>query len=321
MQWKRRKTGGSQSSSVQAGSARRMARGAVAGAVLLAFLWGVGVRYPAIGDVIGDVLESDVAFVQIDSDRIEVHVYRPRDCASADRLIVVFHGADRNGEKYRKYVKDLADAECFLVYAPEFEKDDFPNWRYHRGGTVRNGKIQPRDDWTVDYARAIVDWARDREGEPNLPAVLFGHSAGAQYLSRVAAFGDTRGIEAIVLANASTYVLPDESEQAPNGFGGIMSREAAEEALRAYLAAPVTVLLGLEDNKQGKYLAVSEAAMRQGNNRLERGRFLFDSAERVADERGWRFGWQLVLVEDVGHDARGMLNAPEALDVLNFEGQ
>ena len=48
--------------------------------------------------------------------------------------------------------------------------------------------VAPRDEWTVDMVPELVSWARRREGRLDAPYYLFGHSAGGQFLSRVAAF-------------------------------------------------------------------------------------------------------------------------------------
>jgi hypothetical protein len=80
------------------------------------------------------------------------------------------------------------------------------------------------------------------------------------------------------------------------------SRPAQEEAmLKDYLADPVTIYLGGDDNDPNDpELSRSAAAMRQGDDRLERGQFVYNEAEQLAASKGWDFNWELVIADDVG---------------------
>lgn len=51
-----------------------------------------------------------------------------------------------------------------------------------------------------------------------------------------------------MIANPSTWVLPSLSEGAPYGFGGLGTNAEERDALRDYLALPITVYLGSEDD-------------------------------------------------------------------------
>jgi pimeloyl-ACP methyl ester carboxylesterase len=251
----------------------------------------------------------------IDGEGFEIFTYRPAGCA-APSVLMVFHGNGRTAESYRNSAEEIADRGCFSIYTPLFERDRFPSWSYHRGGIVQDGKVLPHDEWTVDVVDDLLDWARDQEGRPEARGFLFGHSAGGQFLSRVAAYALPEHVERIVIANPSTYVMPSTEEDVPYGFGGL-PEGTAREWLQTYLAAPVTIYLGLEDTGD-EDLTMTEAAQRQGENRLERGQHVFDEARRVADENGWDFNWQLVYAEDVGHTARGMLTSEEIFRALGF---
>jgi hypothetical protein len=144
---------------------------------------------------------------------------------------------------------------------------------------------------------------------------LFGHSAGAQFLSRVAAFGLPKDAKRIVIANPSTYVLPSIEEPSPFGSRGVFNEVEGEKQLRAYLELPITIYLG-ENDTGDKNLVQTRSAMRQGHDRLERGHFAFDMAKSVAQAKGWNFGWRMVTVDGVGHSSQRMLRADEATEAL-----
>jgi hypothetical protein len=245
--------------------------------------------------------------------RLQVFTYRPAGCAISAALLV-FHGLDRNAANYRDDAIPLAQRSCLLVVAPLFDTDRFPTWRYQHGGIVRHQDVQPAAYWTVNLVPRLAAWVRGQEGRPTLPYALIGHSAGAQFLSRVAAFAPTEATR-IVIANPSTWVRPSLDVAAPYGFGGVYAPAEGEAALRRYLAAPVTVLLGGNDVGSAN-LATGEEAEEQGANRLQRGRTVFDEAQNAARQHGWPFNWRLAIVPGVGHSARAMFSSAQAFGAL-----
>lgn len=243
---------------------------------------------------------------------LDVFTYRPANCTPS-AFLVVFHGVDRNADAYRDAARPLADRLCLIVAAPLFDKARFPNWRYQHGGLVHRNAIQARETWTGWIVPKLVDWLRQQEGAPGMPYFLIGHSAGAQFLSRFAAFIPNQA-QRIVVANPSTHVLASLDDDPPYGFRGLPS---SEDLLKRYLAQPVTILLGQED-QGSKNLADDADAEAQGGTRFERGERAFHQAEAVAQAHGWPFGWRLVEVPGVGHSARSMFASPMAADALGL---
>ena len=244
---------------------------------------------------------------------LQVFTFKPDGCAIS-AVLLVFHGVNRNAGPYRDAATPLGQRYCMLVIAPLFDEARFPSWRYQRGGIVHNGAVQPPARWTVGLVPRLVAWAQAREGRPDLPYALLGHSAGAQFLSRVAAYGSGRA-ERIVIANPSTWVRPSLEVAAPYGFGAVFEPAEGEAALRRYLALPVTVLLGREDTG-ARNLATGDEAEEQGATRIERGENVFKEAEAAARARGRVFNWRLAVVPGVGHDARRMFTADAAFAAL-----
>lgn len=236
---------------------------------------------------------------------LRVFTYRP---SCPPRLVLaVFHGLGREAGPYRDEARPLADPLCAIVVAPEFDDERFPTSTYQRGGVVRHGTFLSPGTRTVDMVAPLIAWARAASGQPNLPYALIGHSAGGQFLSRVAAYTAPDAMR-IVIANPSSWVLPSLTENAPYGFGKVPN---AEPALRAYLARPITVLLGGSDTGR-RNLSSEPEAVAQGDNRLMRGRNTFAKAQAVAREHGWAFGWTESEVPGVGHSATQMFASPQA---------
>lgn len=243
--------------------------------------------------------------------RMTVFTYRPQ-CAQPS-LLLVFHGLNRNAEGYRNSARGLGDRLCAIIVTPLFDAKRFPSWRYQRGGIVEGRELKPPSEWTGQLVIALAKWAQQQEGRA-MPYSLIGHSAGSQFLSRVAAFVPTEA-RRIVITNPSTYVFPSLDIDAPYGLRRVYSGAEAEVALRRYLATPVTIFLGEEDTDD-ENRNDNRQARAQGETRLDRGRNAFAAGQKAAQTRRVPFNWRLIEQPDTGHSARGMFASPLALKAL-----
>ena len=133
------------------------------------------------------------------------------------------------------------------------------------------------------------------EPGPDPAVVVFGNSAGGQFVNRYAAVGRgpdilaARGLRVrFVVANPSTYLyfgrerpvtVPDDAgindwrygfDHAPAYVTA--AAESPRRSLERYLARDVAIVLGdLDNDGASLLLEVSPAAMAQGANRLDRG--------------------------------------------------
>lgn len=252
--------------------------------------------------------------VRVADGELVVHTYKPTRYAGGP-LLVVLHGLGRNAAGYRDYARALADRHGLLVVAPLFDRTRFPVWRYQLGGIARSNAsdntlvVQPRDAWLSTTLDGLVEAVREREGRPSLDVIVAGHSAGGQALTRHA-LTTMQKPRLLIVANPSTWLWPDPDRRFPYGFAGLPAPPGGEDGLRRYLALPLIVLLGTADDRQDPDLNRTPEAMRQGEHRYARGRAYYSAGEALARERGWAFGWRLVEVSDVGHNANRMLNAP-----------
>jgi dienelactone hydrolase len=280
----------------------------IAAAVTIAACWFGLAR--ALADPIA--MGSGRQTVDLDGIRLKVFTYRPDGCADLS-LLLVFHGNARDADRYRDDARALADKNCLLVVAPLLDRRTFPLWRYQHGGVVRDGVVQDPRDWTGRLVPALVDWVRTQEGRP-LAYSLLGHSAGAQFLDRLAAFVPTEA-RRIVVANPGSYVFPSLQIAAPYGLGKVYSGADGEAQLRRYLEQPITIYLGQGDVRADDR-DPSPEAQAEGASRHQRGRNAFNVAKALAQARGWPFNWRLVELPGVGHNARKMFAAPQASEAL-----
>jgi dienelactone hydrolase len=283
------------------------AKGIVAAVTIAACWFGLA---RALADPIA--MGSGRQTVDLDGIRLKVFTYRPDGCADLS-LLLVFHGNARDADRYRDDARALADKNCLLVVAPLLDRRTFPLWRYQHGGVVRDGVVQDPRDWTGRLVPALVDWVRTQEGRP-LAYSLLGHSAGAQFLDRLAAFVPTEA-RRIVVANPGSYVFPSLQIAAPYGLEKVYSGADGEAQLRRYLEQPITIYLGQGDVRADDR-DPSPEAQAEGASRYQRGRNAFNVAKALAQARGWPFNWRLVELPGVGHNARKMFAAPQASEAL-----
>jgi len=178
--------------------------------------------------------------------------------------------------------------------------------------------LQPEGDWTWSLVPKLADELRRREGRPDMPYCLIGHSAGGQFLIRLAGFVKTDATR-IVVSNPGTLLFPTEAEPFPYGFDELPKELGGEAALKRYLAQPITLYLGTADTVQDKNFPKGPLAAKQGDSRYERGKNAFKAAEKLAREKNWPLHWKVVEAEGVGHVAAEMFKNDKCLEALGLK--
>jgi hypothetical protein len=253
--------------------------------------------------------------VAVNGTNIKVYTYRPKTFNNGP-LILVMHGVLRNADEYRDHAVKLGDKFNALVAAPKFDDQRFPNFRYQRAGIVNDdGTAVKPEDRTGVFLPKIAAEIRKREKNEKMPYYLIGHSAGAQFLARSAAFVSLEA-ERIVAANPGTHLFPDTDAKFPLGFGGLPKSIDAERQMQHYFKQPLTFYLGSCDIERDEYLDVAPSSDRQGKNRYERGQNNFAAAQKLAAQKGWTFNWRLVVADGVDHDHEKMFAHPACKDAL-----
>ena len=245
------------------------------------------------------------------ADPIRIFTYRSIGWRPGNIIVFVFHGMNRNAEDYRSGWVSHADENNLLIICPEFTKAKYPGTRYYHTGNIMDrtdgsGRLQPKDRWVFPAADRIIRDVKSRIEAYESPVVVFGHSAGGQFVHRYAFFGGDSDVGLIMPSNGGVYTMPDNTIPFPYGLGGVPLHE---DELADAFAKPVVLLLGEADVKRSSNLRMTPEADRQGMNRLERGRNFFEAAKKKAAEMGVPFNWKLVIVPGVGHNGTKMGNA------------
>ncbi len=253
---------------------------------------------------------------------VEVFGYRPNSYRK-ERMFVVFHGTLRNADEYRDHSIEMAEKYGAIVIAPKFDEKRFPSWRYQRGGVLnRDGSARLRVEWTYAMVPTIINEIRKSEGDAFMPYWLMGHSAGGQFVDRMAAlspfFNRAPGLQRIIAANPGSLIFPTFDWAFSYGYGDLPKQVADQETLKRYLALPLVLYSGSADNKPDEYFDGSPEAMRQGPGRYQRATACFEMGKKIAAERGWSFGWKRMVAEGIDHDHEKMFNHPLMQEALGL---
>jgi poly(3-hydroxybutyrate) depolymerase len=261
---------------------------------------------------------ADKVAIQAGGRELTVFTYKAEKCNGP--LVLVFHGTNRNADEYRDWAKVIADRTGGIVAAPLFDAKTFPVDAYQLGGLMKKGAVQPKDGWTWSLVPKVADELRKREGRPDMPYYLIGHSAGGQFLIRLAGFVKTDAVR-IVVSNPGSLLFPTEEMPFPYGFGELPKELGGESALKRFLAQPITLYLGTGDTIQDKNFPKGPLASKQGDSRYERGKNAYKAAKKLAGEKKWDFEWNVVEAEGVGHVAAEMFKNDNCLDALGCAGK
>ena len=101
-------------------------------------------------------------------------------------------------------------------------------------------------------------------------------------------------------SNAGWYTVPESTVSFPYG---ILNGQLPEEDLTAAFSKKLIVHLGKNDtNPDGGVRRNAVVDAQQGIQRLERGRYYFNTSRTQAQNRGNSFNWELKEVSNIGHD-------------------
>ena len=258
--------------------------------------------------------------------QVTVFTYRPATVAQlpgspaalAPRrgpLLLVLHDEGGDAQRYRDFAIPIAEAHGYTIAAPQLDAGRFAAWRYAWAGVARrtfpdNGVViepEPPALRLDAVLSSLVGQLRIDGGDP-VPHALLGHGAGAEALVRWAAFAPTEAMH-VVAANPRTTLMPNRSLDFPWGFGQLPGSMASEPAIRAYLAQPLTLLLGTSD-------ADRAPGGPAGDSLLARGRNLASAGQQAALESGRPVYWRTVEVIDAGDDPARLFASPALLQAL-----
>ncbi len=246
------------------------------------------------------VVISNFVFDEWDGPAIKVFSAEAETAAPDAPIVFVMHGVRRNADDYRDNWIDIAREYQLRVYAPEFDSKNFPGAKNYNLGGVNAGASHS----AFDAVEPLFEYLGSTRGITNRGYIIFGHSAGAQFVHRFVCFADTSHMNLAIAANAGWYTLVNADEAWPYGLKNIPGEQCSASD---WLSKPLLVLLGDQDtDANDPYLRRTPEAMAQGAHRLARGLNFLQGAREYSDAHNLPVAWRFEVVENIGHDDLGM---------------
>lgn len=243
---------------------------------------------------------------------ITVYTYRPASWNSSGPVLFVMPGAGRDGQPSRDTWIPYAERYSCLLVVPEFSLVKYPGDLWYNGGnTYDSTNWQPKANWTYMAIEHLFDKVRERSGATRVTYLLFGHSAGGQFVHRMATVLPEARYSRAVAANSGFYLLPVYT--IPYPFG-LKDSPLLESELPKVFARKLIIMSGGSDtNPNDSSLANFPEAEAQGSTRFERARYYYTTARSEAERHHVPLDWEYHVVPGVGHDESGMAGPSAAL--------
>lgn len=231
---------------------------------------------------------------------ISIYYYKPKNLSKDAPIMILMHGNSRAAENYRREMMPYAEKYNFLLIVPKFSKEDYPSRDYHQGGVFDEaGKMKKKEDWTFSVIEPLFDYIKQITNKENEGYILYGFSAGSQFVHRYSwFFPDNRAIK-IITASAGSYTMPDYEI---DYIYGLRKTNIPKKNLRKTFRKDYTVVVGQADTVMSREdLPKNDRVVKQGEDRVERAMCFYLSAKGLANDEFDSFHWKFVMPEGVGH--------------------
>ncbi len=232
-----------------------------------------------------------------DGSAMRVFYFKPRNFNPDRPIVFLMHGADRHVTHLTGEDAELVENYNILLIQPEYSERLYPEIESYQYGNVRT---KPKELWTYYVNDRIFHLVKTITGSRQKKYYLWGNSAGAQFVHRQLLVGAYKYISKAFASNAGVYTMPTHGIN-PYPFS-LKGLSLTDEDLRRIFSLDFFILLGEDDVIQDAFFLMNDAAMRQGSNRLERGRTFYAIAEREAQRLAVDLKWKLITIPGCGHN-------------------
>ncbi len=250
----------------------------------------------------------------LSSKTIKVFYHIPNGTMSQMPILFSFHGDGRNADDYRDYWISMANQHKMMIFAPEFSEANFPGGDAYNlanifvdGDNPSQSTFNATNEWTFSVLDPLFEQIKQAVSGSQQGYNAWGHSAGAQFLSRFVLYMPNSKLNVAVCSNAGWYTVPEFEIDFPYG---LEKSELSTNNIELAFSKKVIIHLGLNDtnpNSPGlRHNTIVDN--QQGLNRLVRGRYFYTTSQATAQEMNVPFNWEKDEVTNVAHEAGLMAN-------------
>jgi len=246
---------------------------------------------------------------------VEVFYHIPNGDVTSMPIVMSFHGATRDGADYRDYWINMANANNFMVFAPEFSSSNYPGLGdnylmaniFDDGDNPSPSTFNSSDEWTFSVLDPIFEFIKANISGSQQAYNAWGHSGGAQFLHRFVLYMPNSKLDIAVCSNAGWYTVPENTVNFPYG---ILNGQLPDSDVVSAFSKKLIVHLGQDDNDPNSPGLRHNTTVdnQQGLHRLERGQYFFNTSQTEAQTQNLTFNWEKHEVPNVDHDAQLMAN-------------
>lgn len=251
---------------------------------------------------------------------IQVFYHIPNGDIKNMPILMSFHGANRDADNYRNYWINMANANGFMVFAPEFSSTHYPSFGddyllsniFDDGDNPSPETYNSKNEWAFSALDPLFEYIKADISGNQQDYSGWGHSGGAQFLHRLMIYLPNNKLDIAVCSNSGWYTVPENTVSFPYG---ILNGQLPSSDLILAFSKKLVVHLGQNDTDPNSGLrrnAIVDA--QQGIQRFERGNYFFTTSQNTAQNMAATFNWEKHEVSGVGHDAQLMAN--DALQYL-----
>jgi pimeloyl-ACP methyl ester carboxylesterase len=227
-------------------------------------------------------------------------------------MLFLVSGEKRNAYDYLAMWDYVADRNNLILVAPEFLKDRWPKAAGYQLGDL--GEKVNREQTSYAAIEHLFDEIRTTQKD----YMIFGHSAGAQLVQRMAFLRPDNRASVMVLGNAGWYLMPEwRKDKGAVGYPySLLESPVGPGELKAGLARKVLLIVAEHDEApDDEGLEKGAAVVKgQGETRVDRGESFIKAATAAAQELGVQLGWELNEAPEKVRDSEYMARyAAEAI--------
>ena len=251
---------------------------------------------------------------------VTVYYYIPTKGNIADMPVLFsMHGAERDGTIQRNAWKYFAEANEFIVIAPEYSHENgYAENDYQFGGVFKDSKfneLNPKEKWTYQTIEALFDYFKNETDSKVTTYNIFGHSAGGQFVHRFLLAMPEARVQTAVAANPGSWTFPYidgilGTDDKIYGWPYAVKNSPfnTESILTQFFSKKLWIQLGqLDIDENDSSLPKDAPSNAQGLHRLARGRFFYEETKRIAESLNTSYAFHIAEVADAGHSTLRMI--------------
>jgi hypothetical protein len=236
---------------------------------------------------------------------IPVWIVLPTGYSSSSKFIMAMCGINRDASGIASYWVSFANTNNYVIVAPEFNSTNWSSDAYILGnmftGSDGTGTLNAKTRWSFNIVEQMHKELYVNCGLSDSTYEMWGHSAGAQFVHRLAFFLPDNLITRYIAGNAGWYTCPDLTVTFPWGAYNTQLN-LAQSDLVTYTNRKLVIMRGTADTVRDAALNTDAQSDAQGLNRYTRAAYFYNSGKTVNSS----LSWKMVDVQGVGHDDQKM---------------